>query len=236
MFCIKCGSPVTGSFCTTCGAPAAPPRPPQPAAAPPVPPALPPQAPQYVPAPPPQAPPYVPVPPPQAPYAAGMPVPPVAPVFDYATWGTRVLGYLIDSLIVGVVGGILLVLATTVFGGLVGLGSGLNSDALRGIGGTGCCCLFSVFPLATLLVGLWNKVYLVAQRGASIGQGFMKIKVVNAQGQFLSQGTALLRLLAHVGLSFLPFGGFIDLLWPLWDDRRQTLHDKAVSCYVIVAR
>ena len=40
-------------------------------------------------------------------------------------------------------------------------------------------------------------------------------------------------LLAHVGLSFLGPLGIIDLLWPLWDERRQTLHDKAVGCYVI---
>jgi uncharacterized RDD family membrane protein YckC len=147
-----------------------------------------------------------------------------------------VLGYIIDSLIVGAVVGVLLVLATTVFAGMFGLGRGLDAESLQGIGGTGCCCLFSMFPIATLLVGLWNKVYMVAQRGSSIGQGFMKIKVVNAQGQLLTQSQALIRLLAHVGLSFIPFGGIIDLLWPLWDDRRQTLHDKAVGCYVIVAR
>jgi uncharacterized RDD family membrane protein YckC len=228
MFCIKCGAPVTGSFCTTCGAPAAPPRPAPPAVQP-VPPAAPPPAPPYAAG--------VPTPPPPAPYyAAGVPAAPVPPVFEYATWGTRVLGYLVDGLIVSAVIGVLLILATTVFAGVFGLGSGLNSDSLRGIGGTGCCCLFSLFPIATLLVGLWNKVYLVAQRGASIGQGLMKIKVVNAQGQFLTQGTALVRLLAHVGLNFIPLGGMIDLLWPLWDERRQTLHDKAVGCYVIVAR
>jgi uncharacterized RDD family membrane protein YckC len=231
MFCIKCGAPVTGSFCTACGALAAPPRPAVPPAAPPVPP------PQYTPPPPAQYPPpaaqYYAPPPPVTPYAAGMPAP---PAFEYASWGTRVLGYLVDGMIVAAVIGVLLVLATTVFAGVFGLGNGLNSDSLRSLGGSGCCCLFSLFPIATLLVGLWNKVYLVAQRGSSIGQGFMKIKVVNAQGQLLTQSQALIRLLAHVGLNFVPFGGMIDLLWPLWDERRQTLHDKAVGCYVIVAR
>jgi uncharacterized RDD family membrane protein YckC len=158
---------------------------------------------------------------------------PPAIVWDYATWATRVIGYLIDSLLVSVVLGVLLILAVTVFSGLIGLGSSLSWEGLQGAGVTGCCCLFSLFPLAILLIGLWNKVYLVAQRGYSVGQGVVKIKVVDAQGQLLSQGTALIRLLAHVGLSFLPFGGVIDLLWPLWDDRRQTLHDKAVGCYVI---
>jgi uncharacterized RDD family membrane protein YckC len=32
------------------------------------------------------------------------------------------------------------------------------------------------------------------------------------------------------GLSFLA-----DVLWPLWDERNQTLHDKIVSTYVINA-
>jgi uncharacterized RDD family membrane protein YckC len=205
MFCTKCGASVSGSFCGVCGTPVAQAPPPPPAAAPPS-------------------------PTPSAPGSGGTP-PPV--VWDYATWATRVLGYLIDSLLVSVVLAVLLVLALTVFGGLIGLGGGLHWEGLEGLSVTGCCCLFSLVPLAILLIGLWNKVYLVAQRGYSVGQGVMGIKVVDAQGQLLSQGTALIRLLAHVGLSFIPFGGIIDLLWPLWDDRRQTLHDKAVGCYVI---
>lgn len=209
MFCTKCGAPVSGSFCGVCGT-LAQQAPPPPAAAPPVPPA------------------------PAPYYASGLPPAPVgAPVWDYATWATRVIGYLIDSLLVSVVLAVLLILAVTVFGGIIGLGGSLRWEGLQGVGATGCCCLFSLLPLAILLIGLWNKVYLVAQRGYSVGQGVVKIKVVDAQGQLLSQGTALIRLLAHVGLSFLPFGGVIDLLWPLWDDRRQTLHDKAVGCYVI---
>lgn len=222
MFCTKCGAPVVGSFCGVCGTPANQAAPP-PSPVPPAPPA--PQAPYAGGVPPVSAPPY-----------AGGPYPgqPIAPiVWDYATWGTRVLGYLIDSVLVSVAAGVLIILATTVFGGLMGLGSGFHSEGLQGLGATGCCCIFSLFPISMLLVGLWNKVYLVAQRGASIGQGVVKIKVVNAQGQRLTQGQAFLRLLAHVGLSFVPFGGVIDLLWPLWDDRRQTLHDKAVGCYVI---
>jgi uncharacterized RDD family membrane protein YckC len=140
---------------------------------------------------------------------------------------------LIDFLIVGIVIGILVAAAALIFGAVGGLGTALNSEGLQGLGVVGCCVLFSVFPLATLGVGLYNKVYLVAQRGSSIGQGVVKIKVVDAQGNLLSTGTAAVRLLAHVGLSFIPFGNIVDLLWPLWDDRRQTLHDKAVNCYVV---
>jgi uncharacterized RDD family membrane protein YckC len=244
MFCTKCGASVTGKFCGVCGTPisqAAPPPPPVPPAQPTPPPQPPPlQYPlpqQQHPQPQPQFPQAQQPFPPQPPQYGGYqpPAAPVAaPVWEYASWGTRVLGYLIDSLLVAVVVGVLGILAFTVFGGLVGLGGGIGSEGLQGIGATGCCCLFSLFPIAILLIGLWNKVYLVAQRGYSIGQGVVKIKVVDAQGNLLTQGTALIRLLAQVGLSFIPIvGGFLDLLWPLWDDRRQTLHDKAVGCYVI---
>jgi uncharacterized RDD family membrane protein YckC len=76
-------------------------------------------------------------------------------------------------------------------------------------------------------------VYLVSLRGYSIGQGVVKVKVVDQSGNLLSQGTALIRLLAQAGMGFVPFLPILDLLWPLWDERRQTLHDKAVGCYVI---
>ncbi len=148
----------------------------------------------------------------------------------YATWADRVIGYLIDALLI--VGGMVflnLILGTFVAGLAGGLGK-IGDDVAGGM----CCAWIVLFPLATLLVGLFNRVYLVATRGASIGQGVMKLRVVNANGGLLTMGTALVRLLAQAGLCFLPFGALLDLAWPLWDDpTRQTLHDKAVASYVI---
>ncbi|HEV3329972.1 MAG TPA: RDD family protein [Bryobacteraceae bacterium] len=145
---------------------------------------------------------------------------------DYATWANRLIGYLVDALLVAPV----LLILYFLLGGVI--------LAVAGVGGrdtaTGMCCFFIVlFPLATLAVGLYNRVYLVASRGYSIGQGLVKIKVVDANGALLTQGTALIRLLVFVAMAFVPFLQVIDLLWPLWDDRRQTLHDKAVNSYVI---
>jgi uncharacterized RDD family membrane protein YckC len=151
----------------------------------------------------------------------------------YAEWSTRVFGYLIDTLFIGVVAVLLFLVAGLVFGSAVGLGGGFHPDMAQAFGGLGCCLVFSIFPLASLMVGLYNKVYLVSLRGSSVGQGVMKIRVVDAYGRLLTPGVALVRLLAHVGISLVPFGGLIDLLWPLWDPQRQTLHDKAVGCFVI---
>jgi uncharacterized RDD family membrane protein YckC len=150
----------------------------------------------------------------------------VAPAMDYATWANRVIGYIIDSLFVGVA----MVVLYMALGGLLSVLANMGASHAAG---AMCCVLIILFPVATFLVGLYNRMYLVSQRGYSIGQGVVNVKVIDADGHLLSQGTAFIRLLAQVGISLIPFLPLLDLLWPLWDERRQTLHDKAVNCYVI---
>jgi RDD family protein/zinc ribbon protein len=164
-----------------------------------------------------------------APIFAASPAPPAGPIAlagDYATWPTRAIGYIIDTLLVAPV----MLLLYFLLGGLMGAFASVGGrDVARGM----CCFLIVLFPLATLGVGLFNRVYLIASRGYSIGQGLVKVKVVDANGALLSQGTAFIRLLAQIAMGLVPVLPLLDLLWPLWDLQRQTLHDKAVSCYVI---
>lgn len=155
------------------------------------------------------------------------------PALDYAQWPTRALGYLVDGLLVLAVMAAALLPGLLLFGFMESAGHGLRSEGMRSLGGPGLCLLSGLIPLAAIAIGIYNKVCLVAQRGASVGQGVVKIKVVDARGKRLSLGTAFVRFLVHVGIGFLPLGSVVDLLWPLWDERRQTLHDKAVSCYVV---
>lgn len=152
----------------------------------------------------------------------------VAVSANYATWMSRVVAYLIDFALVAVGMGVLYFVAVVFFGAIGALGHGGETLAT-----TGCCFWIALFPIATLLVGLYNRVYLVAQRGYSIGQGVMKLKVVDAQGNLMTQGTLVLRLLGQVVISIIPVVGILDVLWPLWDPTRQTLHDKAVGSFVI---
>jgi len=205
-YCTNCGTPnqEVSQFCTKCGQ-----RLGSPQAVPAVPqypgPPIPPQTVQPIP----------------VPAAIG---PPGA---IYAPWADRAIGYIIDSILVGAGMGILYLFAGALTAALSGLGA-------HGLAGTMCCMVIILFPLATLLVGLFNRVYLVSTRGASIGQGVMRLKVVDANGNLLTMGTAFIRLLAQVALNFVPLvGPLLDLLWPLWDEKRQTLHDKAVGCYVL---
>ena len=146
----------------------------------------------------------------------------------YAQWADRAVGYLIDSLLVGAAMGILYLILGTFLAVIAG-GLGASDQFASGA----CCMLIILFPISSLLVGFFNRVYLVSKRGASIGQGVMKLKVVDANGNLLSIGTALLRLIAQVGIGLVPLGTILDLLWPLWDDKRQTLHDKVVGSFVL---
>ena len=209
MFCASCGVNLNpgATFCPNCGTPQ--PAPPQPA--------------------------YPASPQPGAGFGAFAAVAPGAPsaagypaafAAGYASWGNRAIGYLIDGFLVAAVMAVLYFLLA----GIMTSAAGLAGHNVAG----GLCCMFIVlFPVATLLVGLWNRVYLIAQRGYSIGQGVVKIKVVDISGNLLTQGTAFVRLLVAAGMGMVPFLPLIDYLWPLWDQRGQTLHDKAVNCYVV---
>jgi uncharacterized RDD family membrane protein YckC len=157
---------------------------------------------------------------------------------NYALWADRVLGAVIDGFVVmGVMVALftILTIISMIFGAVSGAA---GSDAAGGLGAVissfSCCFAFVLIPISVFVGGLFNTVYLVSKRGSSIGQGVMGLKVVDAQGGLLPFGSAFVRLLARVGLGFIPIvGGFLDLLWPLWDEQRQTLHDKAVGSFVI---
>lgn len=163
-------------------------------------------------------------------------VPPGTPTveMDYANWAPRAVGHVIDQGLVSLAMGILIGISFAISTAVTGAAAATGSSAARDVFSmTMCCILAGTFPIASLGIGIWNRVYLVSKRGYSIGQGVMKLKVVDHNGQLLTFGNAFLRLLAQVGLHMVAFGGILDSLWPLWDQRKQTLHDKAVNCYVI---
>lgn len=207
MYCPKCGASVTAglTYCSTCGANLQSSAPPQQPVASPV-----------------YTAPAVPA------YAA--PAQPTQRVWDYATWSTRAIGYIIDALLVGAGMAVLYFVVGAMLASMFHFAGGPEAS------GTICCMMIVLFPLATFLVGIYNSVYLIAQRGYSIGQGVVKVMVVDAAGNLLTTGAAWIRLLVRVAFGFVPFLPLLDLLWPLWDVRRQTLHDKAVNCYVINMR
>jgi uncharacterized RDD family membrane protein YckC len=156
---------------------------------------------------------------------------------NYALWGDRVLAALVDGALV-FAAIIVLYIIIAIIGGIGSAALGSISEDAGGIFGSAACCTFFVLPpLATLLVSLYNKIYLIGTRGYSIGQGVMNLKVVMGDGSAVPMNTSIIRFLVQFGLGIVPFVGWIlvllDLLWPLWDEQRQTLHDKAVGTFVV---
>ena len=155
----------------------------------------------------------------------------------YAEWIDRVLAALIDG---GIAAGVMIVLYIIfgIIGGVIGgIGSSMNSDAVGAIGSLSCCFGFLLAGLSVFIVGIYNKVFLVSKRGFSIGQGIMKLKVVDAMGNIPQMGTLVVRLLVQVAMGFIPIIGFFlgiaNALWPLWDEKKQTLHDKVAGTFVL---
>ena len=178
------------------------------------------------------APPVYSAPQPSSMYAQTAGVPGLFGQMRYAEWIDRVLAALID----GALNVALMIVLFIIFGALTAASAGVGGDDNPLPGGILCMGMLVTF-VSVFGLGIFNKIYLVSKRGSSIGQGVMKLKVVDATGNIPPMGTLLIRLLVQVGMSFVPFLSIflvlLDVLWPLWDEKKQTLHDKAAGTFVI---
>ena len=126
-----------------------------------------------------------------------------------AGYWLRVVGYLIDGVIVGVIALALYLVAWGISSTIVSL-----------------VATVAGFLYAGLLIGGWN--------GQTVGMKAMGIRCVNsADASTVTYATAFLRALIHALFQIIPIVVLIDLLWPIWDARNQTLHDKVASTIVI---
>jgi uncharacterized RDD family membrane protein YckC len=137
-----------------------------------------------------------------------------APNHQLAGWWIRVGAYLIDSVIL--VTGLVVLL-------LIGA---LINDAL--------IVILLIFWLIVTLVGYWTY-FEGGESGQTPGKKALGIRVRNEAGGPAGYGKAFGRNLVARVIGLFPFVGLIDVLWPLWDSRKQCLHDKAGSTSVVRA-
>jgi uncharacterized RDD family membrane protein YckC len=95
------------------------------------------------------------------------------------------------------------------------------------------------FAVIVLLVGVlisiglwvWNRVIRQGNTGQSIGKSVLDIKLIDSRSaQPIGPGRAFLRDFLR---AIFDQACLLNALWPLWDDQKQTWHDKVMSTYVI---
>jgi uncharacterized RDD family membrane protein YckC len=91
--------------------------------------------------------------------------------------------------------------------------------------------------LAVLFV-LWYHVWKIAVTGQTWAMHFAHLNVAErTSGQHpIGLGRACKRALVASLLALTGVGLVLDLLWPLWDPYKQTLHDKAAGTVVLHRR
>jgi uncharacterized RDD family membrane protein YckC len=147
-----------------------------------------------------------------------------------AGWGRRLAAYLLDGLFSTLVGGA----AGAVAGGLVGLVVYVlaGEDAVDAAVVAGVVLGYVVFlvGVATYYTYLHGN-----ERGQTWAKSLLGIRVRDvATGGRIGYGRAFARWVMSVlfwNLFFIP--GLLDGLWPLWDEKRQTWHDKIVRSIVL---
>lgn len=133
---------------------------------------------------------------------------------QYASFGTRFLAVLIDGLILGAINFAL----GMVFGAALGQDSTANGLILN---------------VVSIGISVGYVVFYQAAKGQTVGKKVMGIKVVDAQGKTPSAMTFFLREIVGKFISGLTLG--IGYLMMLWDVRKQALHDKIASTFVVKA-
>ena len=150
-----------------------------------------------------------------------------------AGWWSRVGAALIDSVIVGVGGLLLLIAITAPFS--LGFFAGEDAGWISIVVG-----LFLAIICVSIMALLYAPALMARTNGKTLGRMAVGIRVVRANGEPMTFGFAMLREVAVktllFGIAAAITGGLAslaDVLWPLWDEENRALHDLIVDTRVV---
>src|SRR6185437_7783543 len=179
---------------------------------------------------------YPPPPPPPGYYPqGGYQAPDLAGGSPYASYGARVGGWLIDFLILGVVGALLNAIFNAAHVTRVTITSNTTTHGVT----VHHVAHFSILgPIVqVLIVLLYGAFFCGSRRGQTLG-----MMAVGARAVDRDTGTPIgfARALGRAAFEYLMFiiiliPWIIDMLFPAWDRKRQTLHDKVSKTVVVKA-
>ena len=123
--------------------------------------------------------------------------------YELAGIGDRALALLIDSIIVGAVGGLIGVGSAAIWGGSL---------------------------LGAVLGAGYQWYFLTKQDGQTPGKMLMGIQVIKRDGTQISDGEAVLRYVGYLVNSAVAMIGWI---WALFDSNNRGWHDMIANTYVV---
>ncbi len=141
-----------------------------------------------------------------------------------ASWGSRVVSYLIDLLF-----GLLL---SVPGGALIAIGAAATHGGVR----VALIIVGSLLLVIGAIVQIWQSGWRQGARGQSWGKSITGLRTVSAESMRPIGGPmGLLRWFVDSILGTISILQLLNYLWPLWDPRRQTWADK-VAGSVVLAR
>ncbi|MDN5795205.1 MAG: RDD family protein [Intrasporangium sp.] len=183
----------------------------------------------------------------QAPGAAWMHAgPTTSDGVPLASWGRRLAAWIIDGIVIVVISGILINLLVPSYAQMLeDIMKAMDSNDREAINTIIVNSAGTVF-LVALLSYLIASVYAIAcwvTTAQTIGKMALRISVrrTDRPGPLDIVTAIRRRLLALLSVipgvsAFYSIVLLLDGLWPLWDERRQTLHDKIASTQVVVGK
>ena len=136
---------------------------------------------------------------------------------EYASFWQRFAASSVDGLLMAVI--------LVPLGMFLGISNTLSQGAERGTS-------LLVFILPVYLLAYAYSPFMIGKYSATLGKMAVHIKVVDANGQRPSWGTAISReIVGRLVSGLIPFA--IGYLWMLWDSQKQTVHDKIAGTYVV---
>jgi len=170
--------------------------------------------------------------------------PPTGPVLDaqgrpldplgrpLASWGKRLAAYLIDALILGVPFAVGVIFSVALSGAQSEVDPFTGETEGGEVGGLLMLFFFAAYFFGSIA---YFAILNGGKRGQTLGKKALKIQVRNlTNAEPLGVGKGLVRYLAVlIPNTACGLYGFLDGLWPLWDQQRQSLHDKIVSTVVV---
>jgi uncharacterized RDD family membrane protein YckC len=156
------------------------------------------------------------------------------PVFAFAGFGQRVGAYLLDGVILTVVGFVFAALVGFAIGVSMGLSDLAHGQPVSKPPRSATTEVGLIIELLFIFVAWAYFAYFWKTRGATPGQRAMQIRVVDSKSYgSLSARQSIVRFLGYVVSALVIYVGFI---WAAFDSRKQGWHDKLAGTVVIKIR